>query len=229
MFVGGAVVPKGLEFTEIGVVAQFENVYEVGRALTLDVNAGQNASIPTESNSQFKGKPIWSDGTAVFLTKDDVKAGDKIKFLLSGGKGSIVTLTVISRNENVMSIRPGDEIFDDCKNGTEKIYAVSLENMTLDNDDYGVLVNLKRYSGRPVVRVSGTPSSKDPNASSLLESATYGSLTSFIISKKVRQQFNLSKTYYIIVSAVVDSAYSLVVFIDTSDYNYLFDGHSRVS
>lgn len=107
------------------------------------------------------------DGVGVFLDNANVKPGEKIKLLLTGAPNSQINLRVSSLYNNQLEIGLNQEIYGICKKGTPKTYALSLKNFKIAHD-FSLIIKLKRYSGKPIFKVSGSRLENSSDDSNLL-------------------------------------------------------------
>jgi hypothetical protein len=123
----------------------------------------------------------------------------------------------------------GEIIADNCKRGARKIYNLTLPQMLSDN--YTISIKILKYSGSPVLRVSGEYNSNATLDSQIkmLESATYEWMTEVLISTRLRRESNLTGNIYLYVTSVFDSTYLLVAASDSNGFIVLSDDTPDIS
>lgn len=76
-------VPLGLNFTQIALYAEIESIEKASEGLEMYANVG-NSSRERPNKVQFdsKGDSIFWGGKGIFLSKEEIRAGDWIKLYL---------------------------------------------------------------------------------------------------------------------------------------------------
>lgn len=110
------------------------------------MKAAVGKSLNTENVSyKYNSVSTWADGQGIFLTKQQIKAGDEIKVLISGPKNLRLTVMIYCVVNSTRTAIIGEYIYDDVASST-KYYAFDISNIP-DVDKSTIYIKLIRYSG----------------------------------------------------------------------------------
>lgn len=112
------------------------------------------------SDFKFKGQEIWNAGVGVFLNSSDVNAGEIISVMVKATKNIVLVLSSYHKNGEIREVQLNSIVSDVCKRNSTNVYNISLPDLS----DRALSIRMVRYSGHPVMRVSG---SSDKNISML--------------------------------------------------------------
>ncbi|CAM6005738.1 unnamed protein product [Sphagnum balticum] len=147
---------------EVRVLATLDNPEEVNGALAIYGNVGDSPKPPTATSFSFVGRPIWNDGLGLFISQENVKFKQNIKFMLEGKQDMLILLECYVVNGNKRSISIEHEIYDEVRKGKTNLYTLDLTDLTSDELSGEIYVTLGKklrdemgYRDRAVIAISG--------------------------------------------------------------------------
>lgn len=133
--------------------------------------------MPTRSSYAYAGQSVYWGGKGIFLSNEQVNAGDLIKIYLYLSNGLSIKFYSMFMNGNLYSIELGKAYFDFTSNNQDKTYILDLTNQTTKITGKTLGIGVIVYGGAPYIKIS-----LDSKFNQTLSERKYVSATTYLLT-----------------------------------------------